>query len=123
MKIKVKKSDVFIPTWKENEKEDAPIKVHYRFLTAGERDNYIGVEPVKVVDGDPEVTIRQDNHGLAVKMISRIENLEIDNGTKVTTVDDAVKLYATQGVPVELVKEIEGAMATASAVIDTAPLD
>lgn len=123
MKIKVKKSDVFIPAWNGNAEDESPIKVHYRFLTASERDDFIGVEPVKVVDGEPEITVRQDNGGLAKKMITRIENMEIDNGLKPVVIDDAAKLYNTQGVPSVLIKEIEGAMATATAVIDTSPLE
>lgn len=122
MKIKVKKTDTFIPEWNGNREEKDPIKIVHRFLTAGERDDYVGIEPVTLKDGEPEITVRQDNPGMTKRMITRIENLEVEVGTDTVRVDDAGKLYSTPGIPSELIKEIEGAMAEASAVIEAGPL-
>lgn len=123
MKIKVKKTDSYIPKWNDNDKEKDPMTVHFRFLTAGERGEFVGVEPVKFHDGEPEITVKQDNSGLAKKMITRIENFEMEVGTKKVLIDDVTKLYETEGIPAVLIKEIEGALSTASAVVDTSPLD
>lgn len=124
MKIKVKKTDVYIPEWNGNKNDSDPIAVHYRFLSESDRGRYISIEPIKVSgSGDPEVTIKQDNQGLTIAMVTRIDNLEMEMNGNTDRIDDAKKLYSHAGVPTSLVKEIEGAMAAASAVIDSTPLE
>jgi hypothetical protein len=122
MKIKVKESEKFIPLWNGNTEESEPITVHYRFPTAGERDEYICALPAKFVNGEPVVEFKNDSQGLVKKLCKRIENLELDVNGKKVLIDDAAKLYGTEGVPVELVREIEGEIASASAVVDAVPL-
>lgn len=119
MKIKAIKGDVFIPPF-----GDKDIKVHYHFLTEAQREQFIAVMPAKFVNGEPIVDFKQDKHGLVLAMVDRIENLTIDlNGTDVL-VDEAQKLYDTVGVPVELIRSIEGEMSSkyASTLIDKTPL-
>lgn len=123
MKIKVKKTDVYIPRFNGNDEEKEPIKVHFRFLTSAERSDYIAILPVKVKDGEPEIELKQDNAGMVRKMVKRIENLEIETEGKTVLIDDTEKLYNTEGVPFALIQEIEGALASASAAVDPVPLD
>lgn len=123
MKIKVRRTDVFIPKWMDNEEQAEPIKVHYRFLTISERHKYQGVEPVEVgANGEPVIRVRQDNEGMARKMITRIENFVLDDGRE-TVIDDAAKLYNTPGVPPELVAMIEAEMVAASSEVKDGPLE
>lgn len=119
MKIQIKKRDVFIPEWNGNKKNEAPIEVHFNYLTAGERSEYIGIEPVRIRDGEPEIIVKQNGPGIAKKMITRIENLEVGD----VLVDDARKLYSTVGVPQSLIQEIESFLSGASAQVDDVPLD
>jgi len=118
MKIAVKKKDVFVPEWNGNMQDPEPIKVHFNYLTAGERSAYIGIEPVRIKDGEPEIVVKQDAPGLTRRMVNRIENLEVGG----VLVDDAKKLYSTVGVPQGLIQEIEGYLSGASAQVDTDPL-
>lgn len=123
MKIAVRTGDVYIPEWNGNREADEPIRVHYRYLCKDERDRFIGVEPIKFKkDGEPELTVRDDGAGMAKLMIKRIEGLTIEENGKDRVIDDAVKLYSSQGIPVALIQEIEGALKAASAVIEQAPL-
>jgi hypothetical protein len=123
MKIKVKRTDIFIPKYDGNREDSEPVKVHYRFLTAAERTDFISILPIKIVNGEPEIEMKQDNAGMVRKMVSRIENLSMEIDGKDTIIDDAEKLYKTPGVPATLIQEIENEMATASAEVPSVPLE
>lgn len=122
MKIKVKQSETFIPIWNGNSEEKEPIKVVYRFPTPGERDEYVRALPAKFVNGEPVVEFKNDAQGLVKCLCQRIESLELEVNGKKVLIDDAGKLYGTEGIPIGLVREIEGEILAASAVVDAGPL-
>ena len=107
MKISLKQSDTFIPDYDDNLTlpEDKQIKFHYRFLGSATRTQYEYLEDIQItqeiVEGSQQVGKRkliQDSKGMALAMVTKIENLEIeyvDNDVKkveqVTDIHDFYK--------------------------------
>jgi len=124
MIIEVKNKDIFIPTYGGNDKlpEAEQVKVHHRFLLAGERKKYIYTRPVKLdkLKGkvDSNVEVIQDEEGITRAIITGIVNLDIKCGDKTIKVDTVEKMYSTSGVPKSLVAEIEVKMLLASPAVD-----
>ena len=124
MIIEVKNNDIFIPKYGGNDKlpEGEQIKVHHRFLLPGERKKYIYSQPVKVDklkgEVDSNVEVVQDEEGIARAIVTSIDNLNIKCGKKSVKVDTIEKMYATSGVPKELVSEIEVRMLLSSPEVD-----
>lgn len=123
MKVKMRKTDVWIPDWNGNlsEPEDEQIRFHHRFLSAAERKQYIYTRPIKLKTGQDdqgtEMEYVQDGKGIAMKVTSKVENLagEYDDGSefRVSTIQE---LYASPFS--DLVAMYEGYLLGASAVVD-----
>lgn len=104
MKISLKKSDTFIPDYEDNLQlpEDEQIKFHYTFLGSATRKQYEYLEDIlitqEIVEGSQQVGNRkliQDSKGMAMAMVTKIENLEVayEDGTteKVEDIRDFYK--------------------------------
>ena len=124
MIIEIKKQDTFVPEWNGNHKlsEEERIEVDHRFLKPGERKKFVHLEPMELdYSGDkPQTKTRyvQDVEGLTRAIIVNIRNLVIKHGDKEIVIDTSDKLYNTEGIPQELVSEIEGYMLNASPEVD-----
>ena len=115
MKVSLKKSDVFIPEWEDNLElpEDEQIKFHITFLGSATRQSYEYLEPIVVTqEGVKEQSLNrrliQNRKGMAMAMVTRIENLDVDydDGTSeaVTDIRDYYK-RAMPGVLTALLEE------------------
>lgn len=126
MIIEVKNSDVYIPSYRGNDKlaEEQQIKVHHRFLLPGERDKYIYTEDPIVDKANGKIDFKvkavQNMKGITQAIITKIENLDIKSDGKVVKIDTVDKLYNTSGVPDGLIKDIEVHMFLASPEVDDA---
>ena len=99
MVINVKKEDIFIPEYNGNQEQpDAEqIKIYHRFLSTAERERYIYLKNYtegsaakllasKEADDMEDIFVEysrefvQDSKGIALAIITKIENLSIDYG-------------------------------------------
>lgn len=143
MKIHYKKNDIFIPEWNDNKKlpEGEQIKFHHRFLTTLERKQFIYVEEhtqgsvAKFASGysedmteDEQVAlldktdrkITQDGAGIARCVVTKIENLEMeDEAGKILKIDTIEKFYNAPDIFPALRAEVEGMCVLMSARADT----
>lgn len=97
MVISFKRENEFVPEWNKNKDEDKPIKVLYREPTMALKEKLIDKPKIEVTynekmesDGGKSVVV-VDNTNIVKKMVTKIENLEIDvDGKKrqLTTADD-----------------------------------
>jgi hypothetical protein len=126
VRVSLKKSDVFIPDWQGNLDlpESEQVRFHYRFLGSAERDKYIYRKPMEYTfDAKGEgqfgkVEMVQDGKGIAMRMVTRIENLEVEkeDGT-VVSVDNITDFYKHP--MADLAGLVEAHMLEATAVVDT----
>jgi hypothetical protein len=117
MRIEVVKEKTFEPTYGGNLELPASerVRVFHRFLTPAERNKFIYTKPIKIGAGqDGSMEFVQDEEGIARAIITKIENLEILIGDKPMKIATAKALYETEGVPPDLVREIELYCFTAS---------
>ena len=132
MIVEVKRDDVFVPEYNgnRNEHSESQIKVHYRFLAAGERKRYVYRNDTEVYgdagtaeksDAGFRMKIVQDRPGLVRAMVTRIDNYGVSVDGSITNVVAASDLYTVIGVSQELVTEIEQAMVDASPEVDVNP--
>jgi hypothetical protein len=122
MIIEVKDRETFVPQWNGNRDKDPDdqIRVHYRYLNAGERERYVYLDKDTrfSTDGKPEMVLHQDQSGLTRAMVTLIENLAVKGKNGVTEIKTADQLYSTAGVPNRLLSEIEGFMLGAEPEVD-----
>jgi hypothetical protein len=124
MRIEVVKEKTFEPMYGGN--LDLPaserVRVFHRFLTPGERNKYIYTKPIKIGAGqDGSMEFVQDEEGITRAIITKIENLEISFNDKPIKITTAKALYDTEGVPADLVREIELYCFTASPEVGKPP--
>jgi hypothetical protein len=122
MKVSVRKENVFVPEWNGNreESESEQIKVVYRYPTVTEKERFLYTKPIKVTgEGAGEIEFVQDAQGLAKSIIKRVENLTLDVDGKERQIKTANDLYSVEGVPSELVREIEIHLVNASPGVDS----
>ena len=89
MKITVKAEETYFPEWNKNRKlsKDERVCVHYRYLTGPERDEFIGLAPIKydkegqVIDG---LQFRLDKYEIVKTSIITIDNLTANDEIIVT---------------------------------------
>jgi len=99
MRINVKRDSIWTPDWEKNKKlpEKEQIRFHHRYLTTDERDIYIYVEDMKVVDLTAEDDNRkwiQDKKGIAKAIVTKIENLTlVDEKGKEQHIDKIEQFY------------------------------
>ena len=142
MVINVKKEDVFIPEWNDN--RDLPdidqIKIWHRFLTTAEREQYIylknytegsaakliaATQGGEIDDSAADIFVEysrefvQDTKGMALAIVTKIENLAIDYGDGKEPIDTIEKFYAAPDAFPQLRAEIEGHMLNLTARADT----
>ena len=134
MVINVKKEDIFIPQWNGNQDlpEAEQIKIYHRFLTTAERERYIylknyteGSAAKLLAAKDDEITdvfleygreFIQDSKGIALAIITKIENLSIDYGDgQEEAVGTIEKFYSLPDAFPALRAEIEGYVLNLSA--------
>jgi len=100
MRINVKRDSIWTPDWEKNKKlpEKEQIRFHHRYLTTDERDIYIYVEDMKVVDLTAEDDNRkwiQDKKGIAKAIVTKIENLTlVDEKGKEQHIDKIEQFYS-----------------------------
>lgn len=121
MIITVENEKVFYPMWGGNSEqpEGERIAIYHRFLKPGERKKFIYTKPIKLdmntgkVDGSVEYI--QDEVGITKAIITKIENLTVQDKTSGKKVDVKTgrDLYETAGVPQGLVAEIESYLLSA----------
>lgn len=126
MRVSLKKSDVFIPDWMGNKDlpEAEQVKFHYKFLGSAERNQYVYKKPTEFrFDGKGQgqfgtIEMVQDAKGMALRMVTRIENLEVelDDG-KVVHIDNIQEFY--KYALHDLASEVESRMLEATAMVDT----
>lgn len=124
MKVSLKQSDVFIPDWNDNLDlpADEQVKVYYRFLGTGDRAKYIyrkNAEWQFSEKGDSVGTAEMvtDGRGLAMRMVTKIEGLELDLDNKVVRIETIADFYK-YSLP-DLAALIEAEMLNATAVVDS----
>lgn len=127
MVVSLKKSDAFIPDWMDNldQPEDKQIKFHYTFLGSAERKGYVYARPMEFTQeiGKNEgqlgkMEMIQDGKGLALRMVTRIENLSIEYEDGKKVVIDTIRDFYKYPLP-ELASMVESHMLEATAVVDT----
>ena len=125
MKISLKQSDTFIPDYEDNLElpEDQQVKFHYRFLGSGTRQQYVYLEDIvitqEIAEGKAQMGNRkliQNSKGMALAMVTKIENLEVDYDGKEETVTDIRDFYK-RSMPV-LAALVEEHMLNATAEVD-----
>jgi len=124
MEVNVRKNGVYVPKWRGNDKLSAKdqIKIHHRFLTSDERDDYIYLEDATVgqLTGGDALNRKyvQDGKGIAKLVTTKIENLSIkdENGEKIN-IEDIDTLYQ-YSFPL-LTAEYEMYLLNASQVVDS----
>lgn len=126
MKVSLKRSDVFIPDWENNleQPDELQIKFHYRFLGSGDRKRYIYQKPIEFTQnvGKAEgqigkIEMIQDGRGLALAMVTRIENLEVEYEDGTEAVVSSIADFYKAALP-DLAAMIEGHLIEATAVAD-----
>ena len=127
MVVSLKRADVFVPDWRGNldQPEDRQVKFHFRFIGSADRKSYVYAKPMEFTQeiGKTEgqlgkMEMIQDGKGLALRMVTRIENLELeyDDGKKVV-IDDIREFYKY---PLsDLAAMVESHMLEATAVVDS----
>ena len=126
MRIEVVKEKTFEPTYGDNLDLPVPerVRVFHRFLSASERSRFIYTKPLKIGGADTgTMEFVQDDEGIARAIITKIENLELEIGGKVTKIETAKALYETEGVPSGLVRAIEMYCFTATPEVSKLPLE
>ena len=97
MRIVAKTGLVYIPEWNDNKKlpKEEQVKIHYRYLTGPEKENYIGFEPIEFDEDGNQVggfRLKIDRASAINTGVLRIEGLEVETEGKVVTVDTAKQL-------------------------------
>lgn len=127
MIVSLKRSDVFIPDWMGNldRPEAEQIRFHYKFIGSADRKQYIYAKPMEFTQeiGKNEgqvgkMEMIQDGRGLALRMVTRIENLSVlyDDG-KTVAIEEIKEFYK---VPLnDLAAMVEAHMVESTAVVDS----
>jgi len=126
MRVSLKKSDVFIPDWHDNLElpEGEQVKFHYKFLGSAERARYVYRKPTEYTfdnkggDGFGKAEIVTDGKGLALRMVTRIENLEVETEAGQVRNIDTIEEFYKYSLP-DLASLVEAAMLDATAVVDS----
>lgn len=100
MDITVVKEYDFIPEWRDNKKEQNPIKFHMRRLTTSERDR---VMPLRVVDG--KAAFEPDRQGMFLTAVMSIDFLKV-NGEPLKTARDVLGQPGLDSLFMEVVSDI-----------------
>ena len=127
MIVSIKRADVFIPDWNGNldQPSEKQIKFHYKFVGSGERKQYVYAKPMEFTQeiGKNEgqlgkMEMIQDGRGLALKMVTRVENLSVEyEDGKSVAIEDIREFYKY---PLsDLAAMVESHMLEATAVVDT----
>lgn len=126
MKVSLKKSDTFIPDWEGNldEPEETQVKFHYRFLGSADRKRYVYQKPIEFTQdvGKAEgqigkIEMIQDGKGLAMAMVTKIVNLEVEYEDGTTEFVADIRDFYKRAIP-DLAAILEAHMLEATAVTD-----
>lgn len=72
MKVKLSRTNTFVPTWNENDElpEEEQIKVHYKYLTTEDRNNFVIYSN--------NMSVASIAKEVFLKSVEKIENLYIE---------------------------------------------
>ena len=122
MIVKIARTAVFIPEWRDNKKEAEPVRVEYRFPTTEERDRFIRWSTPKLIsaggeDARSEVERVIDRRGMFLGLVTSIANLTISDGGKDRIVATAKAVMVIPGLN-DLYDEVCAHLIQVSAVTD-----
>ncbi len=89
MKFTISREEVFVPTWKNNDKDEEPIRFLLKHLTIIEREGLLNF----TYDEDGKVRFKPDNLKAVRFGVKKIENLIVD-GKSIETAAEFLTLPA-----------------------------
>lgn len=113
MKIKLSRTDIYIPKWNGNRSlpESEQVKVEYRFMTCEEEERFSLIRPVyNVADGKTqEVSVNYDLHANDIwrACVKKISGLQDENDTEITDPKKVADIPGMYSLITELVAEIK----------------
>jgi len=122
MIVSIERRTTYIPEWRGNKAETAPIKVHYRYATTEERDKFIHWSSPSVEASVGEAAISKvvrliERKDMFLALVEKIENLSVNEGGKEKPITTPRELLETPGLN-DLYDEIVGVLIQSTAVAD-----
>lgn len=115
MHLKVSRQDTYIPSWNNNQKDSAPIKVHFSFMTSEQEERFTKMRPTyrgnMAAEEIQEVEMDLETHVCDIwrECVKKIENV-IDEETKKEIADPQkiLTIPGLYGLVTEVVAYIKG---------------
>ena len=119
MKIKLSRTNIYIPKWNHNRElpEDEQVKIEYRFMTSEEEESFSLVRPTYNMDkkntdeeGKPkEIAVEFELHANAIwdKCVKKVIGLFDENGNEISEPKKVRAIEGIYGLITEVVAEIK----------------
>jgi hypothetical protein len=113
LKIKLSRTDTYIPKWNGNRKlpTSDQVKIEYRFMTCEEEEKYSALRPVFSSDKSEvrDVTIDVHTHANEIwdVCVKKVDGLTDDNGVGITDPRKVRAVPGVYGLVTEVVAEIK----------------
>ncbi len=113
MKIKLARTDTYIPKWNGNRSlpDSEQVKIEYRYMTCEEEERFSKIRPVyNMAEGKAqEITVNYDLHANDIwkVCIRKVNGLLDENGAEVTDPKKVADIPGMYGLITEVVAEIK----------------
>ena len=113
MKIKLSRTDIYIPNWNGNRSlpESEQVKVEYRFMTSEEEERFSLIRPVyNMADGKTqEIAVNYDIHANDIwrVCVKKVNGLQDENGAEIADPKKVAEIPGMYSLITEVVAEIK----------------